>query len=49
MNSEEYWSTVMAQIRPNAAKPIGECFTAKMDDDPKHNAKETQAFLKALQ
>lgn len=41
-----YRAILSAQIKPNAAKLIGRRFTVQMDSDPKHTAKETQAFLK---
>ncbi len=46
MNSEVYRDILSAQIQPNGAKLIGQCFIVHMDDDPKHTAKTTQEFLK---
>ncbi len=48
MNSEVYRDILCAQIQPNAAKLIGRCFLAQIDDDPKHTAKATQEFLKVM-
>ena len=42
MNSEVCRAVLSAQIQSNAAKLIGWCFTAKMDNDLKHTAKATQ-------
>lgn len=36
-----------AQIQPNAAKLIGCGFILRIDNNPKHIAKEIQEFLKA--
>ncbi len=48
MNFEVYRDILSAQIQPNAAKLIGWCFLAQIDDDPKHPAKATQEFLKVM-
>ncbi|KAJ7316372.1 hypothetical protein JRQ81_002534 [Phrynocephalus forsythii] len=35
-----------AHIQPNASELIGRSFTVQMDNDPKHAAKATKAFLR---
>ena len=47
MNSEAYGAILSAHIQPNATKLIGCRFTVQVDNDPKHPAKATQAFMKA--
>ena len=46
INSEEYRALLFAQIQPSAAKPTGECFTVQMDNELKHNTKDTQDLIK---
>ena len=38
MNSEVFRAKLSAHIQPNDSKVIGRCFTAQMDNDPKHTA-----------
>lgn len=46
-NLEAHRAILSAQIHSNVAKCIGRCFTASMDNDPKHTVKNaTQEFFK---
>ncbi len=42
--SDVYRDILSTQPSANAAKLIGRCFIAQMDNDPKHTAKATQEF-----
>ena len=44
--SEVCWNLLSAQIKPNAAKLIGQTFTVQMDNDSKHTTKATQSQCK---
>lgn len=46
MNAEVDRATLSAQIQSDDAKPIGQHFTAEMDNDPKHYMKHRKRFFR---